>query len=67
MQHCGRRRELRSDAEGRVARSGRHTSSIPVVIETFTFLDRNASRDVARSWKEAIDRTRGISGRWRAE
>jgi len=36
-----------------------HTS-IPVVIETFTFLDRNASRDVALSWKEAIDRTRGI-------
>jgi predicted nucleic acid-binding protein len=30
-----------------------HTS-IPVVIETFTFLDRNASRDVALSWKEAI-------------
>jgi predicted nucleic acid-binding protein len=30
-----------------------HTS-IPVVIETFTFLDRNANRDVALEWKDAI-------------
>ena len=30
-----------------------HTS-IPVVIETFTFLDRNANRDVALAWKQAI-------------
>jgi len=30
-----------------------HTS-IPIVIETFTFLDRNAIRDVALAWKEAI-------------
>ncbi len=30
-----------------------HTS-IPVVIETFTFLDRNANRDVALLWKESI-------------
>jgi predicted nucleic acid-binding protein len=30
-----------------------HTS-IPVVIETFTFLERNASRDVALTWKESI-------------
>ena len=29
-------------------------TSIPVVIETFTFLDRNAHRDVALAWKEAI-------------
>ena len=28
-----------------------HTS-IPVVIETFTFLDRKANRDVALTWKE---------------
>jgi predicted nucleic acid-binding protein len=32
-----------------------HTS-IPVVIETFTFLERNARRDVALAWKEAIYR-----------
>lgn len=30
-----------------------HTS-VPVVIETFTFLDRNATRDVALTWKEWI-------------
>jgi predicted nucleic acid-binding protein len=30
-----------------------HTS-IPVVIETFTFLERNANRDVALAWKESI-------------
>jgi uncharacterized protein len=30
-----------------------HTS-VPVVIETFTFLDRTASRDVALTWKESI-------------
>jgi predicted nucleic acid-binding protein len=30
-----------------------HTS-VPVVIETFTFLDRNANRDVALIWKESI-------------
>jgi len=27
---------------------------VPVVIETFTFLDRNANRDVALAWKDAI-------------
>jgi|SRR5882672_3064548 len=32
-----------------------HTS-VPVVIETFTFLDRNASRDVALMWKESVYR-----------
>ena len=30
-----------------------HTS-VPVVIETFTFLDRNAIRDVALAWKESV-------------
>jgi predicted nucleic acid-binding protein len=30
-----------------------HTS-VPVVIETFTFLDRNAYRDIALSWKDSI-------------
>jgi uncharacterized protein len=32
-----------------------HTS-VPVVIETFTFLDRNANRDVALAWREQIYR-----------
>jgi predicted nucleic acid-binding protein len=30
-----------------------HTS-FAVVIETFTFLDRNANRDVALTWKDAV-------------
>lgn len=29
-------------------------TSLPVVIETFTFLERNASRDVALAWKDSI-------------
>jgi len=32
-----------------------HTS-VPVVIETFTFLDRNANRDVALTWKESVSK-----------
>jgi uncharacterized protein len=36
-----------------------HTS-VPVVIETFTFLDRNATRDVALAWKDSIDGLRGL-------
>ena len=32
-----------------------HTS-IPVVIETFTFLERKANRDVAIAWKDSIYR-----------
>ncbi len=30
-----------------------HTS-IPVVIETFTFLERNANREVALAWKDSV-------------
>lgn len=30
-----------------------HTS-LPVVIETFTFLDRSANRDMALAWKDSI-------------
>ena len=33
-----------------------HTS-VPVVIETFTFLERNANRDVALTWKDSIHKT----------
>jgi predicted nucleic acid-binding protein len=32
-----------------------HTS-VPVVLETFTFLERNALREVALAWKESLDR-----------
>jgi uncharacterized protein len=37
-----------------------HTS-VPVVIETFTFLDRNANRDVALTWKDAILKPRAVT------
>ena len=36
-----------------------HTS-VPVVIETFTFLERNAHRDVALAWKDAIYQPRAV-------
>ena len=36
-----------------------HTS-VPVVIETFTFLDRNANRDVTLAWKESISKPRTV-------
>jgi predicted nucleic acid-binding protein len=38
------------------AAGARLHTSIPVVIETFTFLDRNANRDVALTWKESISK-----------
>ncbi len=31
-------------------------TSVPIVLETFTFLDRNATRDVALAWKERLGR-----------
>ncbi len=49
----GRAREQWELLKGAGARL--HTS-VPVVIETFTFLDRNANRDVALAWREQIDR-----------
>jgi predicted nucleic acid-binding protein len=30
-------------------------TSVPVVMETFTFLDRNVARDVAQAWRHALD------------
>jgi predicted nucleic acid-binding protein len=48
-----RARELWDTLRGAGARL--HTS-VPVVIETFTFLDRNAGRDVALTWKEMLDK-----------
>jgi predicted nucleic acid-binding protein len=35
-------------------------TSIPIVLETFTFLERNASRDVALEWKQSLDELRGM-------
>ena len=30
-------------------------TSVPVVIETFTFLDRNSAREVAIAWKDSLE------------
>jgi len=38
------------------AAGARLRTSVPVVIETFTFLDRNANRDVALAWKDSVAR-----------
>jgi uncharacterized protein len=47
-QHARERWELLKRTGARL-----HTS-VPVVIETFTFLDRNAHRDVALAWRASI-------------
>jgi uncharacterized protein len=47
----GRSREAWDVLQGAGAKL--HTS-VPVLIETFTFLDRNADRQVALAWKEAV-------------
>lgn len=36
----------------------RLATSVAVVLETFTFLDRNSTRDVAIAWKDALDKIR---------
>ena len=36
-------------------------TSAPVALETFTFLDRNAARDVALGWKEALKVVDGLT------
>ena len=35
-------------------------TSVPVVLETFTFLERNAARDVALAWKESLDEVKRL-------
>jgi uncharacterized protein len=50
--HCTRRRGSSGISCREQGRS--FTPSVPVAIETFTFLDRNANRDVALAWKSAI-------------
>jgi uncharacterized protein len=42
------------------ASSTRLVTSIPVVIETFTFLDRNARREVATTWRDEMTAMRGM-------
>ena len=36
-------------------------TSVPVALETFTFLDRNATRDVALAWKAALKHVDGLT------
>jgi uncharacterized protein len=36
------------------ASGARLQTSVPVVLETFTFLDRNTRRDVAITWKDSL-------------
>ncbi|MFL6196623.1 MAG: type II toxin-antitoxin system VapC family toxin [Thermoanaerobaculia bacterium] len=38
----------------------RLSTSIPVILETFTFLDRNTTRDVALAWKESLADVPGL-------
>jgi predicted nucleic acid-binding protein len=35
-------------------------TSVPVVLETFTFLERNATRDVAVAWKDSLDEVKRL-------
>jgi len=37
-----------------------HTS-VPVVLETFTFLDRNAAREAAVAWQRSLDTVRHLN------
>lgn len=44
------------DAWTRLTDAGaRLHTSVPVVLETFTFLERNAVRDVALAWKDSLE------------
>ena len=38
----------------------RFCTSVPVVLETFTFLERNTARDVALVWKESLPEVPGL-------
>lgn len=38
----------------------RIVTSVPVILETVTFLDRHATRDVALKWKDSLDSIQGF-------
>jgi predicted nucleic acid-binding protein len=42
--------------QDQIENGARLHTSVPVVLETFTFLERNALREVALAWKESLDR-----------
>ena len=43
-----------------LAHGARLSTSVPVVLETFTFLDRHATRDVALAWKDSVGALKGL-------
>ncbi|MFY9341994.1 MAG: PIN domain-containing protein [Planctomycetota bacterium] len=43
-----------------LATATRLVTSVPVAIETFTFLDRNANRDVAKAWRDQVTSMRTL-------
>ena len=43
-----------------IASGTRLYTSVPVILETFTFLDRNAVRDVALAWKDSLETLKGL-------
>lgn len=52
-----RAREVWTSLEGAGARL---LTSVPVILETFTFLDRNTQRDVALSWRDSLADVSGL-------
>jgi predicted nucleic acid-binding protein len=52
-----RAREAWEDLHGRGARL---YTSVPVILETFTFLDRNTVRDVALTWQGSLAQVTGL-------
>lgn len=42
------------------AAATRLVTSVPIVIETFTFLDRNTTREVAKTWRDQVTTLRRL-------
>jgi len=51
--------QARQQWDNLLGSAARLHTSVPVVIETFTFLERNANRDVALIWKDSISKSGG--------
>lgn len=52
-----RAREVWNSLQGAGARL---LTSVPVILETFTFLDRNTVRDVALAWQDSLAQVSGL-------
>lgn len=55
--HHAQAREVWEDLQ---AVGARLLTSVPILLETFTFLDRNTQRDVALLWKDSLDQISGL-------